>query len=225
MTFSIVARCSKTNMFGVAVTTSSICVGSRCPHVRAKVGAVTTQNITDPRLAELVLDEMEGGLNAEKAINRIIENRGNIDYRQLAAIDRFGNTAHFTGNKILGKNAISQGLNCISAGNLLASTSVAEAITDGFHATPNEHLAERLIRGLEEGLSAGGEEGSVHSAALLVCHEMPFPLVDLRVDWKNKNPIQKLRRLWHAYLPQMQDYLNRAVNPMAAPSYGVLGDP
>ncbi|MGY9013257.1 MAG: DUF1028 domain-containing protein, partial [Rhodobacterales bacterium] len=38
-------------MFGVAITTSSICVGSRCPHVRAGVGAVATQNITDPHLA------------------------------------------------------------------------------------------------------------------------------------------------------------------------------
>ena len=58
MTFSIVGRCARTGMFGVAITTSSICVGSRCPHVRAGVGAVATQNITDPHLAKLVLDAM-----------------------------------------------------------------------------------------------------------------------------------------------------------------------
>ena len=48
-------------MFGVAITTSSISVGSRCPHARSGVGAVATQNVTDPHLATLVLDQMEAG--------------------------------------------------------------------------------------------------------------------------------------------------------------------
>jgi hypothetical protein len=30
----------------VAITTSSIAVGARCPHARARVGAVATQNVT-----------------------------------------------------------------------------------------------------------------------------------------------------------------------------------
>jgi uncharacterized Ntn-hydrolase superfamily protein len=54
---------------------------------------------------------------------------------------------------------------------------------------------------------------------------MPFYLVDLRVDWDEKNPVARLRKHWQAYAPQMQDYLNRAINPSAAPSYGVSGDP
>ena len=41
MTFSIVGLCEKTKMSGVAITTSSIAVGSRCPWVRSNVGAVT----------------------------------------------------------------------------------------------------------------------------------------------------------------------------------------
>ena len=61
MTFSIAGYCERTGMFGVAITTSSISVGSRCPHARAGVGAVATQNITDPNLANLVLNQMEQG--------------------------------------------------------------------------------------------------------------------------------------------------------------------
>ena len=53
---------------------------------------------------------------------------------------------------------------------------------------------------------------------------MPFPLVDLRVDWAEINPIGTLRSLWQDYAPQMDDYLNRAVDPKAAPSYGVAGN-
>lgn len=225
MTFSIAGRCARTGQFGVAITTSSISVGSRCPHARAGVGAVATQNVTDPHLATLVLDAMEAGQSAAEAIAGVVEGRENIDYRQLTAVDAAGTTAHFTGANILGTNAISEDADCVAAGNLLSSTAVVRGITDGFMSDPSAHLAERLLQGIEGGLSAGGEEGPVHSAALIVADNMPFYLVDLRVDWQDDCPIAKLRSLWQAYEPQMNDYLNRAINPEAAPSYGVAGDP
>lgn len=225
MTFSVAGRCRRTGMFGVAITTSSISVGSRCPHVRAGVGAVATQNITDPNLGTLVLDAMEAGADAASAITGVIKDREFIDYRQLTAVDANGTTAHFTGAHILGTNAISEDTDCVAAGNLLSSKAVAMGISDGFGADPNAHIAERLIQAIEGGLNAGGEEGPVHSAALLVSGDQPFPLVDLRVDWEEDCPIKKLRQLWTDYEPQMQDYLNRAINPSAAPSYGVAGDP
>ncbi|MCM3082206.1 DUF1028 domain-containing protein, partial [Brevibacillus invocatus] len=46
MTFSIVGRCPETGQLGIAISSSSIAVGARCPWVRAGVGAVATQNIT-----------------------------------------------------------------------------------------------------------------------------------------------------------------------------------
>lgn len=225
MTFSLTGRCARTGMFGVAITTSSISVGSRCPHARAGVGAVATQNVTDPHLATLVLDAMESGLDAAAAIELIVRDREHISFRQLTAVDNNGITAHFTGDNILGTNAISEGADCVAAGNLLSSTAVPKAMTDGFNADPDAHLAERLLSGLEAGVAAGGEEGPVHSAALIVADKMPFNLVDLRVDWEDDGPIEKLRHLWTDYQPQMQDYLNRAIDPQAAPSYGVAGDP
>ena len=225
MTFSIAGRCARTGMFGVAITTSSISVGSRCPHARAGVGAVATQNITDPHLATMVLDAMEAGKDAVNAVESVTKGREFIDYRQLTAVDARGNTAHFTGKNILGTNAISEDTDCVAAGNLLSSEAVAKGISDGFTANPDAHLAERLLQGIEGGLAAGGEGGPVHSAALLVSGSQPFALVDLRVDWEEVGPIEKLRRLWEAYEPQMNDYLNRAINPTAAPSYGVVGDP
>lgn len=50
MTFSISARCPRTGQFGIAVSSSSPAVAARCAHARAGVGAVATQNITDPTL-------------------------------------------------------------------------------------------------------------------------------------------------------------------------------
>lgn len=224
MTFSIAGHCAQTGMFGVAITTSSISVGSRCPHARAGVGAVATQNVTDPHLATLVLDAMEGGADAATAIAAVTKGRDHIDYRQLTAVDVKGMTAHFTGLNILGTNAISEDQHCVAAGNLLSSPGIPQAMTNGFMADPSAHLAERLLQGLEGGLAAGGEEGPVHSAALIVADKMPFCLVDLRVDWDDACPIAKLRQVWTEYAPQMNDYLNRAINPSVAPSYGVAGD-
>ncbi|MCE6983242.1 DUF1028 domain-containing protein, partial [Pseudomonas frederiksbergensis] len=69
-----------------------------------------------------------------------------------------------------------------------------------------------------------GEAGAVHSAALSVVGELLWPIVDLRLDWAEENPIGELNKLWTAYQPQLQDYLTRALNPTLAPSYGVPGD-
>ena len=224
MTFSITGHCARTGMAGVAITTSSICVGSRCPHARAGVGAVATQNVTDPTLADRVFERLEAGETATEAVAAVMDGRVNADYRQLAVVDMAGRTGHFTGSHILGTNRVVEGNHCIAAGNLLSTLEVPAAMVAGFEANPEAHLADRLLRGLEAGLAAGGEEGPVRSAALIVHHDQPFALVDLRCDWDEDDPVVVLRRLWTDYEPQMQPYLDRAVNPGAAPSYGVAGD-
>ena len=86
-------------------------------------------------------------------------------------------------------------------------------------------LAERLLRALRAGLDAGGEAGPVHSAGLLVVHNASWPIVDLRVDWDERDPVGALERLYEIYAPQVGAYVDRAINPTRAPSYGVPGDP
>ena len=224
MTFSISGFCQKTGMVGVAITTSSICVASRCPWVRAGVGAAVTQNITDPGLGNLMLDCLARGLSAQQSIDKVVKDRKFINYRQLTLLDSKGNSASFTGSETLGTNAVSQGGSCVAAGNLLSSAEVVQAMSDSFSNNANLHLAERLLVALQAGLNAGGEEGPVHSAGLKVAHQHPWPLVDLRVDWADDDPLPNLVNLWRAYEPQMMDYNSRAIDPSQAPSYGVLGD-
>lgn len=224
MTIAIVGRCAKTNMAGVAITTSSIAVGSRCPYAMAGAGAVTTQNITDPTIGPAVLALMSEGHSAETAIKMTMDGRPHADFRQVAAVDLHGGTGVFTGREILGNNAVNQGKDCVGAGNLLSRVEVIPAMTQAFEDGHDLHLAERLSRALIAALDAGGEEGPTHSAALIVAHERPWPLVDLRIDWTDECPGQALLALWEEYKPQMNDYLTRAINPSAAPSYGVPGD-
>ena len=224
MTFSIAGRCAATGAFGVAITTSSIAVGARCPYARAGVGAVSTQNVTDPELGPLLLDLMSQGRSARDSIDSIIRSRPFTEYRQLIAVDSQGRTASHSGAKILGTHGVSEEQDCVAAGNLLKTSALPKAMTESFAQNAKEHLAERLLRALESGLAAGGEEGPVHSAALIVYHQQSFPLVSLRVDWDDEDPVGRLRRLWQDYRPQMGAYLQRAIDPTQAPSYGVPGD-
>src|SRR5919109_1048008 len=225
MTFSILGRCRRSGMFGVAITTSSIAVASRCPWARAGVGAVASQNVTDPRLGTHGLDLMASGLSAPAAMDRLLEHAPHPEYRQVIMIDSGGETAVHTGAKTLGTNAVATGDDCIAAGNLLSNRDVPEAMVRSYASHPGMHLAERLLLALEAGQVAGGEMGPVRSAGLLVVHEQSWPLVDLRVDWDDGNPISTLHRLWERYQPQMNDYVTRALEPSMAPTYGVPGDP
>ena len=50
------------------------------------------------------------------------------------------------------------------------------------------------------------------SASLLAVHKHSFPLVDLRVDY-DANAISQLRFIWDNYVPKMNDYVHRAINP------------
>jgi uncharacterized Ntn-hydrolase superfamily protein len=85
-------------------------------------------------------------------------------------------------------------------------------------------LGERLLQALRAGLAQGGEAGPIHSAGLLVVRELSWPIVDLRVDWSDDDPVAALASIWDIYSPQIEDYVRRAVNPSAAPSFGVPGD-
>jgi len=224
VTFSLVARCERTGMFGVAVTSSSPCVASRCgTWARAGIGAVATQNVTDPRLGHLGLELLRQGYAASAVVAQLVGAGRFPEYRQLTVVDQDGRTAHHSGTKTLGQHAMMPGPGCIAAGNLLRSPDAPRAMVEAHRAAAEEHLAERLLRALEAGLAAGGEEGPVRSAGVYVVDRHVWPIRDLRVDWHDQ-PIAEMRKIWDVYRPQMADYLTRAIDPTAAPSYGVPGD-
>lgn len=217
MTFSIAALDRQTGALGCAVTSSSICVASRCAFARAGVGAALSQNVTDPRLGQRALELMAAGLPAGDALARITAEADDLAWRQLALVDREGGLAWHSGAKALGRHATAEGQACIALGNLLADPGVPAAMIEAFEST-SDHLAGRLIAALEAGLAAGGEDAPVRSAGVLVADRQSWPVVDLRVDWQDQ-PIAALRALWTAYAPQLEAYVTRALDPDAAPGF------
>ncbi|KRW62564.1 DUF1028 domain-containing protein [Pseudomonas sp. TTU2014-080ASC] len=223
MTFSIVGRCAETGQLGIAISSSSIAVGARCPWLRAGVGAVSSQNITLPALGPQILDELEAGKEPAAALEHVLSRNGYSQYRQVAVLDSKGRTALFSGSESLGVYNAVAGEQCVAAGNLLSSPAVINAMVHAFE-TSGGPLADRLLSAMHAAMAEGGEAGPVHSAALKVVDDLTWPLIDLRVDWADHDPIGELDKLWQAYKPQMQDYVIRALDPTKAPSYGVPGD-
>ncbi len=223
MTFSLVGRCAETGMFGLVICSSSPAVAARCSFARAGVGAVASQNITDPVLGTAALDFLESGMNANQAVEAVKAKSHNIEYRQLVAVDRQGQTAVYSGKHTLGTWAESKQKDTASAGNLLSSTDVPVAMTGAFQSSSG-HIGDRLLEALRAGLLAGGEEGPVRSAGLKIVDDVTWPVADLRCDWSENCPVRELARLWDLYRPQMDDYKKRALDPTNAPAYGVPGD-
>ncbi|HEY0295573.1 MAG TPA: DUF1028 domain-containing protein [Bordetella sp.] len=222
MTFSIIARCPGTGQFGAAVASSSPAVASRCIRARKGVGAAASQNITDPALGTMALDLMASGLAPEQTLADL-QQRPFIAYRQLMAIDAHRLPAVFTGDSALGTLASAVGEHAACAGNMLASRDVPAIMLSAFERASGP-LAERLMQALLAGQAAGGEEGPVHSAGVLVYGELDWPIVDLRLDWMERDPVQALYAAWKVYEPQVRDYVTRAHDPRSAPSFGVPGD-
>jgi len=223
MTFSLVARCSDTGMFGLAISSSSPAVAARCSYARAGVGAVASQNVTDPTLGPLALDLMADGLTAQEAIAEVVRRGQFIEYRQVLAVDGTGQTAIHSGPNSLGIWTQAEAENVASGGNLLANDRVPQAIVDGFLGATG-HIGDRLIAAMRAGLNAGGEAGPVHSAGMKIVDEVSWPVADLRCDWTEGCPIENIATAWDVYKPQLAAYIQRALDPRDAPSYGVPGD-
>lgn len=223
MTFSVAGRCAATGVLGVVVTSSSPSVGARCPWVKTGVGAILTQNVTDPRLAAIGFSVLENGYDAEAAIRAMKATSPFPDYRQLAVVDANGKPAAFTGSNALGVHGEFCAQNVASIGNLLSDPDIPEAMGREFLRTEGQPLTERLIAAIEKGFQMGGELDQERSIGLLVFTDEPFAYVDLRVDF-SEQPLEDLKKLWEIYGPQANDYKVRAVIPEIAPSYGVKGD-
>lgn len=213
MTFSIAGRCARTGMFGVVVTTSSPAVGSRCAHSAAGVGAVLTQNVTDPRLGPLGLDLLRRGYGARQAMDAIAaattqHNR----WRQLAIIDRDGQTAALSGDYVKPERNEAHGRDCVAIANIVRSAEIPALMVKAFEANPSAHLAERLLAALQAGEEGGSEFKPLLSTAMHISWREPFPYIDLRVD-SDANPVAALRRLWNEYEPMADLYVSRALDP------------
>ena len=211
-TFSIIGRCERTGMFGVAIATGEMAVGSRCIHAASGVGAVISQAASNPRLGHLGPNLMRAGFPAPRVLDEIAASDQFVDRRQLGCLDVSGLTAARTGSANrpwAGHRAVR---NVVAAANAVVSAAVVDAMFATFQADPDLALWERLLRALEAGKRAGGEPNGEKSGGLYVVDREPFAKVDLRIDL-HPDPVAELRRLANEYFPLVPYYSLRPLDP------------
>lgn len=212
MTFSILGRCERTGELGIAITSSSLCVASRCAWPLGRVGVVATQNLTDPSLGPIGLALLRQGRSSQQVLDMLVAGDPGRDYRQLQVMDAHGTVVQYTGAKALPTVASAIGKQCAAAGNLLADDGIPAAMIEAFSDDASLPLALRLIRGLRAGLDLGGEVRELYSAGIQVVGDLNWPIVDLRIDGQ-ASPLGALENLWREYQPKMAGYISRASAP------------
>ncbi len=164
------------------------------PFVRAGVGAVGTQSLTNRYLAPVVLDAMARGLSPALAIRSAVEGDEGRDIRQIHAVDRHGRFGAWTGKHCVewcgsvGETGVSV------AGNMLSNERVAAATLAGFNAVAEAALPERMLTALQSGEAAGGDRRGRQSAAMVMVTTEDFPDLSIRVD-DHGEPLAELSRL------------------------------
>lgn len=201
MTFSIVARSTDGESWGVAVASKFLAVGSVVPAAVAGIGAVATQAQANVAYKGLALSHLDEGATAEVALARLLEEDPGHDHRQVGIVDSEGNAATYTGHQCFDWAGGEAEHGVAIQGNILAGPEVVQAMKAAWDESSDEPgLARRLLATLQAGDQAGGDRRGRQSAALIVVRDEAGygggddVAVDLRVD-DHPEPCIELERL------------------------------
>lgn len=217
-TFSIAARCPRTGMLGVAVSTAVPAVGGICSYIKEGVGAIATQSWVNPYLGIDGLKLLEQGLSAQETLTKLLADDPGRDDRQMGIVDAQGRVAAFTGASCVTYAGHSLGDGFTVQGNMLVGAETVNAMAAAAKASEASDLTERLMLVLEAGQAAGGDKRGKQSAALKVFNREAYPWLDIRVD-EHRNPVAELRRIFEIAKHQLLTFtkgMPTRTNPLAA---------
>jgi len=206
VTYTILAYDPAAGQAGVAVVSGSIAVGSRVPWGRHGLGVVATQGYTNPALGPMILELLAKGLTASDALREALSKDTSPAHRQVAIVDYRGDVAVHDGSWTPAWHGyrISTTEAAVAIANLVTGPRVVDAMMEAFESTRGT-LAERLLAAIEAGHREGGDRRGDRSAALLVVGATEYGtyydrIIDLRVDYDPRNPVQTLIKLYEYYL-------------------------
>lgn len=217
-TFSIAARCHRSGMLGVAVSTAVPAVGAICSWVEAGSGAIATQSWVNPYLGIDGLKLLRSGLSAQDALEKLVTEDPGRDVRQLGIVDSHGAAAAYTGCKCVtwAGHIVGDGY-CVQ-GNMLAGAETISSMAASASASADRDLPERLMLALEAAQQAGGDKRGKQSAAIRVFNAEAYPWLDIRVD-EHAEPVAELRRVFEVALKQLLPFtagMPTRANPLGA---------
>lgn len=195
MTYSIVARCSETGHYGVAVASRFFAVGALVPYLRGGRCAVATQAFVSPIWGIEAADRLAAGEGGADVLADLVARDGGEAIRQIHAVDAEGNAAAHTGANCVDWCGHVAGEGVSVAGNMLAGAAVIEDTLAAYESHADLPLAERLMLAMEHGAAAGGDKRGTQSAALVVHRTEDYPWLSLRAD-DHPDPLAEIRRLY-----------------------------
>ena len=195
MTFSIAARCARSKMLGVAVSTAVPAVGGLCPFVKEGVGAIATQSWVNPYLGIDGLVLLGEGRSSQDALDTLLAADPGREDRQVGFVDWEGRSASYTGKSCIGWCGHITDENFAAQGNMLMGEATVAALADSFGRTDALELPERLLLAMEAAQAQGGDKRGRQSMGLKVFWKEAYPWVDLRVD-EHPWPVAELRRIF-----------------------------
>lgn len=216
-TVGIAARCPVTGALGTALASSTLAIGSRCPHVAAGQAAVITQGVTNTRLGPLALDLLRVGLAPDEVLEALVQHDRRIETRQIAIVTADGDALAHTGAGTIAHAADVAGDGFVCLGNGLSDPAAVAAMAAAFHGAAASGLDRRLLGALEAARPGGG----ALSAALIVATPGQQTRVDLRIDAAQDrddaggsgDAVGDLRRLFERYRPLVRYYEEWPDNP------------
>ena len=224
MTWSIIARDTHSGEFGIAVATKFFAVGSRVPFLRAGVGALATQALSNPLYGRRGLTLLEAAVPAADVVRLLTAADAGREARQLHVLDGQGRFAAHTGASCVEWAGHAQGKHCSCAGNMLAGPKVVADTVKAFEENATLSLAVRLIAAMRAGEAAGGDRRGKQSCALVIVSTEEYPDLDLRVD-DHQDPLAELTRLeatsrerWVHY----RKFMPRKADPVGETDRGVI---
>ncbi len=218
MTFTIVAREAKTGLLGIAQSTNPLCVGGRCPFIRANVGAISTQAYTDPGLGPLAIELLTLGHSPEKVLKELRESDAGFEYRQIGIVDRHGRSAVFSGSHCKTHTKAINGENYVVMGNMLLTDKVVPEMDRAWRESEGDLFENRLMAVVVAGRDQGGDAGGHRSAALIVYDCEAYARTDLRIDFVPKragqpDAVDALKDLLEHWRDMIPYYKVRPHNP------------
>ena len=204
MTFSIVARSSDGQQFGVAVASKFLAVGAAVPAVEAGVGAIATQAYANLTYRPVGLAMLRAGASPQDVVAGLTAADPGRGQRQVGVVGARGAGATYTGPACHAWAGGVSGDGYAICGNILTGPEVVEAMQRAWLSGADQPFAERLLGALAAGDAAGGDRRGKQSAALLVAEPgggyggTSDIAIDLRVD-DHHDPVTELARLLRSH--------------------------
>jgi uncharacterized Ntn-hydrolase superfamily protein len=194
MTWSIIARDTKTGRLGIAAASRFFAVGVRLPFIASGVGAVATQALVNSQYGPDGLELLRAKRSPADVVRLLSAADNGRDHRQVHVMDNSGRVAAYTGSACVDWRGHLTGEGWSAAGNFLAGSAVLEDTVEAYLENTELPFAQRLIAAMQAGEVAGGDKRGKQSAVLKIYGEEEWPDLDLRVD-DHVDPLAELERL------------------------------